>query len=372
MIPSLRRVATLAAAALVIAASPAGGAVIKIADGPITNLAADGTNVAFVTNVYSKSCTSPGGDRRQVVYVNARTRKSVLLTTETGCDTLSGPGFGVDTDRWLAITRNHVYWIDTTISPGHFYSDLAVATPGSKPIRRDQGDLGDRQPGALIAWAGRSYRLTGILKEPRTCGVPPLAPTGCDTVPALGSRDASAGEQETALATTATPVALEAVSEQGALLLGDGGSLSITTASASTPLVGSAVDEAAIDGPTIVGVAGDHSKIRLGFWNASGKKVGSCTARKIGTRDRGVAVAGKTVAFATTRGIYVARVRVGAHSACRAAKLVDLTNGRRLAGFALTATGGLIYATNPRPDTARGTVSRLTPKQLAAAGFRLR
>lgn len=380
IISSIRWVTTAVSAALLIGTPAAGATVLAKVPGAVTKIAADGTSVAYATNINSRACPGPLlGDRQQVVYLNARTRKSVLLTTVKGCDTQTGPGFAVATERWLAISGKHVFWIDAISSGDHLTTRINVATPGSKPVRGAQVDTNQgfgSSYGPLVAGGGLGFAnlTTTQVTDATACNGGSGNTVACAPLVVgdeLHSFDAAGGEKTVLVNTAPIPRQIQAVSAGSALLQDPSGALSVvhavTPGASSIPLVGSSVDEAAMDRLLVVGLTRVGSRVRLGFWNAAtGARTGSCQAA-VGASSPGVALAGGIAAFATKRGIYAVTGAAGTRSACGADKLVNLPKGTRLAGFALTSTGGLIYATNTGTKTVRSIVSRLSPTEIAAA-----
>jgi hypothetical protein len=358
-------------------------AVTKTA-GPITAYTADGARAAFAVSVNSPSCKAPLIGVQQVSEVGLGTRRETVLKSYQGCDTGAGPGIGVGTDRWLALSATTAYWLDG-VSGANTYASIATARP----------DIAARFSSAVVATlyaTGVGPRTIGTRLGPLVAGGGAVAvnetttdfasSTGCnafgngtgglatDCAPVVTR---NAGLAVTPLPTTSTLFespkgttgTILDVAGSRLLVRDGGGALRIVDATTSTSLGSTPASAGALGTDLAVGLRRRSGGGTLTFWNGAGTRTGSCSFLTGGVLGA-VAVRGRVVVYATRTGIFAVHVRPGTGSACGAKRLVSVEPGARIVSFALTARAGLSYAANLGSG---GTIFRLAPAALRTLGY---
>jgi hypothetical protein len=354
--------------------------------GPITAYAADGTRAAFAISVNSPSCKAPLVGVQQVSEVGLGTGRVTVLKSYQGCDTGSGPGIGVGTDRWLALSATTAYWLDGVTGASNSYASIAAARPG----------IAARFSGAVVATlyaTGAGPRTVGTRLGPLVAGGGTVAVDETTTDFASSTGCNAFGNGTGGLATDCDPVvtanaglAVSALPSTSTLFESPKGTVGtlldvlgprilvrdavgalrvVGPGAASTSLGATPATAGALGTDLVVGLRRRSGGGTLTFWNGAGTRTGSCsflTGGVVGV----VAARGRVVVYATRRGLFAVHVTPGSIHPCGARRVVAVEAGARLVSFALTARAGLSYAV---ATSAGGTVYRVTPAALRALGY---
>ncbi len=282
----------LAAPSVAAAATPA--TVTKTA-GAITAYAADGATAAFATSIDSATCKAPLVAVRQVSELGLGTRRVTVLKSYRGCDSASGPGLGVESTRWLAISARTAYWLDGVVG-SNTYASVAAARAG----------IAARFSSAVVATlyaTGVGPRTIGTRLGPLVAGGGAVAVTVTTTDFANSTGCNAFGNGTGGLATDCAPVvtangvlAVSALPATSTLLASPKGALStlldvagprlllrdaagavrVAAGATSIPLGSETVTAGALGTNLVVGLRRAPGGGRLTFWNGAGAHTGSC------------------------------------------------------------------------------------------------